>query len=153
MPRDAAVRDAVLVPGAARCGGDAGGVLRAADVGNGGAEQVTMPAAAAVMSEEELMTRVGRLCRDLRLLAYHTHDSRKSPPGYPDWHIVGHGKSIFRECKTEHGRITKDQDQWISRLREAGYDVEVWRPRDWFDGRIQRELVTISRIELRSKSA
>ena len=112
-----------------------------------------MPAAAAVMSEEELMTRVKRLCQDLKLLAYHTHDSRKSPPGYPDWHIVGRGKSIFRECKTEMGRTAKEQDEWMSRLRQAGHDVDVWRPRDWFDGRIQRELVAISRIELRSESA
>jgi len=111
-----------------------------------------MPAAAALMSEEDLMKRVKRLCRDLKLLAYHTYDSRQSPPGYPDWHIVGRGRSIFRECKTEMGRTTKDQDEWIARLRDAGHDVDVWRPRDWFNGRIQQELIALARIQMRSKS-
>lgn len=108
--------------------------------------------AAALMSEEDLMTRIQRICRDLKLLAYHTYDSRKSPPGYPDWHIVGRTASIFRECKTETGRTTEDQDEWIERLRAVGHDVDIWRPRDLFSGRIQRELIALSRIDMRSMS-
>lgn len=105
------------------------------------------------MSEDDLMRRIQRLCRDLGLLAYHTHDSRGSAPGYPDWHIVGRTRSLFRECKTEAGKTTKDQDEWISRLLAVGYDVDVWRPRDLFNGRIQRELIALARIQRRSDSA
>lgn len=107
-------------------------------------------AAASLMSEDDLMKRVQRMCRDLKLLAYHTHDSRKSAPGYPDWHIVGRDASVFRECKTETGRTTKEQDEWIDRLRAAGHDVDVWRPRDWLSGRIQKELIALSRMPVRS---
>lgn len=109
--------------------------------------------AAEAMSEDDLMRRIQRLCRDLGLLAYHTHDSRGSAPGYPDWHIVGRARSLFRECKTEAGKTTKEQDEWISRLLAVGYDVDVWRPRDLFNGRIQRELIAIARIPIRSDSA
>lgn len=110
--------------------------------------------AAAAMSEDDLMRRVQRLCRDLGLLAYHTHDSRGSAPGYPDWHIVGRARSIFRECKTETGRTTTEQDEWIERLRAVGHDVGVWRPADLFSGSIQRELIALARLPARrSKSA
>lgn len=116
--------------------------------------QAGLSVVAAAMSEDDLMRRIQRLCRDLGLLAYHTHDSRGSAPGYPDWHIVGRSRSIFRECKTETGRTTADQDEWIERLRAVGHDVGVWRPCDLFDGSIQRELVALARIPVRrSKSA
>ncbi len=95
------------------------------------------------------MKRVRSLCRDLGLLAYHTQDSRGSAPGYPDWHIVGRETSLFRECKTEQGRTTKDQDEWIEKLRAAGHDVDIWRPSDLYAGRVQRELIALSRVNYR----
>lgn len=101
-------------------------------------------AVAAAMSEDDLMGHIARLCKDLGLLAYHTHTSRRSTSGYPDWHIVGR-TSIFRECKNELEKPTAAQREWISRLEAAGHDVDVWRPRDLVSGRIQRELVALAR--------
>lgn len=99
---------------------------------------------AQAMSEDDLMGHIACLCKDLGLLAYHTRNSRRSTAGYPDWHIVGPAASIFRECKSEKGRTTAAQDEWISWLRRAGHDADVWRPRDLLSGRVQRELVALA---------
>lgn len=99
---------------------------------------------ARLMSEAKLMAQIERVCHLLGLLAYHTHDSRRSAPGYPDWHIVGRNGSLFRECKTERGRLTTAQKQWLAQLRQAGHDADVWRPRDWYSGRIYAELIALA---------
>lgn len=38
---------------------------------------------------------------------------------------------MFRELKTDQGRLTPDQERWHSLLRSAAMDVGVWRPGDW----------------------
>lgn len=72
---------------------------------------------------------------------YHVHDSRRSAPGFPDLVRVHpkHGL-IFRELKTERGRLTPDQHDWIDLLQHTGHDAQVWRPRDWASRLIHDEL-------------
>jgi hypothetical protein len=36
--------------------------------------------------------------------------------------------------------VRHDQKRWIALLQAAGEDVGVWRPDDWFDGTIRKEL-------------
>jgi hypothetical protein len=70
---------------------------------------------------------------------YHTYDSRRSEPGFPDLTMV-HSGVVFAELKTDKGRLTADQEAWLERLRSAGAEVYVWRPRDLDEviGRISR---------------
>ena len=71
-------------------------------------------------------------------LAYHTHDSRRSTPGFPDLVLV-RDVVLFVECKTDTGRnCRRHQQQWISAIDEAGGDARVWRPSDWTE--IERTL-------------
>lgn len=92
------------------------------------------------MTEAELQNLVAELCAELRLLYYHTYDSRRSVPGFPDCVIVG--KSVlFRELKSDSGLLHPVQRRWGSWIRRAGGDWCVWRPRDWRDGTIRRELL------------
>ena len=60
---------------------------------------MTVQILARAMSEDELDDVIREACRVRGLLAYHTHDSRRSAPGFPDWVIIGPGGGIFRECK------------------------------------------------------
>ena len=91
------------------------------------------------MTEKQLQQLVLGACRQLRLLAYHTYDSRKSQPGFPDLVIVGGTTILYRELKTEKGKVTSAQNYWLDALRHAGIDADVWRPSDWPD-RIMAEL-------------
>lgn len=50
--------------------------------------------------------------------------------GWPDWVFV-RGEVLYRELKTEVGRLTAAQKLWIATLGEAGANVKVWRPSMW----------------------
>lgn len=60
---------------------------------------------------------------------YFTHDSRGSPPGFPDLVLVKEECLIFVELKTETGVVSCDQKTWIERLRNAKtIRTFLWRP-------------------------
>lgn len=64
--------------------------------------------------------------------SYHTHDSRRSQPGFPDLVLVRDGDLIFAELKTETGRVRPDQARWLAMLENVqGVDVYLWRPSDF----------------------
>ncbi|MGA8330414.1 MAG: VRR-NUC domain-containing protein [Mycobacterium sp.] len=94
------------------------------------------------MTENDLLNSVMELCAWLQYPAYHTHDSRRSVPGFPDLVIAIPGeKVLYRELKTDKGRISPTQAQWIEALTSSGADVGVWRVSDWHSGVIRSELV------------
>lgn len=59
---------------------------------------------------------------------YHTHDSRRSAPGFPDLVLVRSPEVLWRELKTTAGRVTAEQHAWIADLQDAGQDAEIVRP-------------------------
>lgn len=80
-------------------------------------------------------------------LAHH-HDSRrqirpgvhvgdKSAAGFPDLVLCRGDRVIFAELKTQKGRLSAAQIEWLDALRvvesnAAGrVTVRVWRPADW----------------------
>jgi len=71
---------------------------------------------------------------------YHTFDSRRSQPGFPDLLLVRGIRMMFVELKTDTGRLTTDQQSWQHMLRNAGAEVFVWRPADL--ELVQRELAS-----------
>lgn len=94
------------------------------------------------MPEAVLQRNVLALCKQLGLLAYHTHDSRRSEAGFPDLVIVGQHKVLYRELKTQTGKASVDQLHWLVALRTAGVDADIWRPEHWPE-RINRELTAL----------
>ena len=95
------------------------------------------------MLEADLQSKVLRLARDLGYeLTYHTHDSRRSNPGFPDLVLLSmrRGRLLYRELKTERGQVSPDQRRWLIALRDVGADAGVWRPTDLLDGTILRDL-------------
>ena len=74
--------------------------------------------------------------------------SVRTPPGYrtpvaadgagfPDLVLAKRGELIFAELKTERGRMSDAQREWIKLLPGA----VVWRPRDleYIEGRLSRK--------------
>ena len=86
------------------------------------------------LSEEEFMRSVMKIASECGWRVYHTRDSRRSQAGFPDLTLVRTGKIIFAELKSQKGRIRKEQQEWLDRLRENGHvDVYLWRPSDLQD--------------------
>jgi hypothetical protein len=94
--------------------------------------------------------------------AYHTHDSRRSEPGFPDLVLIRAPELIFAELKTSSGRLSPAQHEWIAMLslveegiaQRAGdppesrlVEVNIWRPSDFdaIHGRLARRRPTIRR--------
>lgn len=117
------------------------------------------------MSERELQEHVLACAKALGFMAYHTHTSTFSAAGFPDLVLIGPGATrlVIAELKREQTRrIRKDREPtpaqllWLEAFRGLGrviadlqinaggdwrYVQEVvetylWRPSDWFSGRI-----------------
>jgi hypothetical protein len=100
-----------------------------------------------LMTERELQDNVIDLCKLLGLLVYHTHDSRRSEPGFPDLTICGKRNVLFVELKRQGGKLSKEQKLWgeaVQRVSEMSFPKYrggvlyfVWRPAEWRDGTIE----------------
>jgi hypothetical protein len=95
------------------------------------------------MTEAQLLGKIRYLARLYGWRrVYHTHDSRRSDPGFPDLVLVhpGQRRIVFAELKTATGRTTPVQDAWLADLAAAGAEVHLWRPAD-----LQRTIPTVLR--------
>jgi len=70
---------------------------------------------------------------------YHTWNSFRSTEGFPDCVLVHpkKGRLIFAELKSENGKVSEAQQQWLddlSTLVPLGVEVYMLRPSDfdWF---------------------
>ncbi|MEO9246443.1 VRR-NUC domain-containing protein [Citricoccus nitrophenolicus] len=94
------------------------------------------------LTEKQLQGTITDMATMLGWRWYHTHDSRRSAPGFPDLVMIhtGQGRTIWRELKTAKGRVSPAQRDWLADLVAAGEDAAVWRPADLASGRILAEL-------------
>ena len=95
------------------------------------------------LTEKEFQDQVVELAQTLGWLVYHTYDSRKSVPGFPDLVMVRNGSLLFAELKSEKGKVTPEQREWLFELGGVSvipdnrssaawtYEVRLWRPSDW----------------------
>jgi len=100
-------------------------------------------AQALAMTEKDLLEQCRSAAKVLGLLVYHTHDSRRSEPGFPDLVIAGRRGVLIRELKTERGRVTLAQFTWLDALITAGVDADVWRPADLIDGTVLDQMQAV----------
>lgn len=89
-------------------------------------QQATLPA----VSEDEFLDQVNDLADMLGWMHYHTHDSRRSTPGFPDLVLVHPTRPelgiVFLELKSAKGRTTPAQARWVMALRRSGSAGQVW---------------------------
>lgn len=84
------------------------------------------------VSEKVFQAAVVRLAREHGWLCYHTHDSRKSLPGYPDLTMVREGVCLWSELKVPGGTLTLQQAHWLKALGQVRETAAfVWQPEDW----------------------
>ena len=83
-------------------------------------------------SEAEFQWRITKLAALYGWRVYHTYDSRRSQPGFPDLVLVRPPRLLFVELKSATGRPTAAQQEWLMAL--AGVtrvDARIWRPSQW----------------------
>ncbi len=109
-------------------------------------------ARAPAMPEAQLQAEVARLCR--RLGGYHMNPNTKhrSEPRGPASTIIGR-TIIYRELKSQFGRLTREQTAVGYRIQAAGGNFKVWRPSDWLDGTIAAELTEVAAVQTELFSA
>jgi len=88
--------------------------------------------AARSISERDLQGQIIELARLMKWKVYFTWRSLHSPAGFPDLVLVRPPRLIFAELKSEKGKLTAAQDDWLGHLeRVAGAEVYLWRPSCW----------------------
>lgn len=93
--------------------------------------------------EATLQRHVGRVARMFGWMYYHPPDNRPRQtatgrlfvqdvtPGWPDTVLIRGSRRLARELKSNRGAVTPEQRSWLDTLAAAGFDVGIWRPRDW----------------------
>lgn len=84
-----------------------------------------------VLSEKAWQEQVVELASYYRWRHFHPFDMRRSDAGWPDLVLARAPELIFVELKTDRGRLSAAQVDWIELLRGCGQEVHVWRPRDF----------------------
>lgn len=51
--------------------------------------------------------------------------------GFPDLLLVRNGVLLVAELKTDRGRVSVAQAEWLNAFHAAGIPGGIWRPRDW----------------------
>lgn len=73
-------------------------------------------APAGELDEQQWQAQVVGLATFYGWRIYHTHDSRRSPAGFPDLVMVRGPELIFAELKGPRTRVTKEQEDWLAEL-------------------------------------
>ena len=82
------------------------------------------------ISEKDFQDTVVTLAKQMGWKVYHTYDSRRSEPGFPDLVLVK-DRIMFIELKSWDGKETPAQAEWMRALGHAEGLVAIWRPQHW----------------------
>lgn len=95
------------------------------------------------MTEAQLQDAIRDLAMIRGWLFFHPYDSRKSTPGWPDLFLLHPrtGDLVVAELKSNSGRVSHAQQEWIDAFAAAGVVVHVWRPAHLTNGQIARALL------------
>ena len=97
-----------------------------------------------LLSERDFKNSIVTLARDLGWLVHHDLPSQRAngswatatqgDSGFPDLVLVHPGDGarkpmvVFAELKTQRGKTTEGQEQWLTALRANGQLAFIWRP-------------------------
>jgi len=89
----------------------------------------TSTPADALVTEKRFLAELIKLLELTGWRVYHTYDSRRSAPGFPDLMAVKGPRLLALEVKTESGRLTPEQRVWLAELSAVpGVSAYVVRP-------------------------
>lgn len=81
------------------------------------------------ITEKQFESQVKDLAKICGWKYYHTWRSFHSPAGFPDCCIVRGTRLLFAELKSEKGKVSPAQQEWLDILKATGKcEVYLWRP-------------------------
>lgn len=91
-----------------------------------------------VVTERDLREQVRDLCKLFGWKLYFSWTSIHSPRGFPDLVLCNpeQKRVIFAELKSEKGKVSTYQQEWLDTLAACGAEVYLWRPGD-FEGIVE----------------
>jgi hypothetical protein len=79
------------------------------------------------ISERLYQQSIVDLARILGWRTYHTFDSRRSAPGFPDLVLVKGERLVFAECKAARGKVSQAQRGWLEALSAvSSIEIYLW---------------------------
>ena len=86
------------------------------------------------LTEKQWLHQVTDLAKLYRWRTYHPWLSIHSARGWPDLALVRPPRLVLAELKTDRGKTTPSQDEWLELLGACpGVEVYLWRPADFND--------------------
>ena len=99
---------------------------------------------ARAMSERELARNVENLATARGWKHYSVkdtvHPAIRTSRGFPDFLAIKGNRQIVAEFKRQGKDVTPEQLEWLDAFLQAGVEIFLWKPPDWLDGTIEREL-------------
>lgn len=92
------------------------------------------------MTEEQLLQNCRQAAELLGWLTYHTRNSRRSDPGFPDLVLVRGAQIMFWELKVKGRQLTANQEKWRDAIKATGNLWREIREDDWAFGRVEELL-------------
>jgi hypothetical protein len=86
-------------------------------------------APASFQTEAAFQSYILSFARIRKWLGYHTHDSRRSTPGFPDLVLIRRDRLLVAELKLEKGRLGTAQGVWLAAFEQVA-ETYLWRPSD-----------------------
>jgi hypothetical protein len=83
------------------------------------------------MRERDFQAQVVELAKLRGWKVAWTWNSLHSPKGWPDLVLCRGHRLLHAELKTERGKLTAPQAEWLMALASLPGEVYVWRPSHW----------------------
>lgn len=85
-----------------------------------------------LMTEKEFSQQIADLAVAMGWKHYHPWTSIHSVAGWPDFVLCRPPRLIFAEVKTDNGKLTAAQREWLETLGQAPHvETFCWRPSDF----------------------
>lgn len=82
------------------------------------------------INEKTFQRQIEDLCKTFGWKYYHTFNSQFSVSGFPDLVMVRE-RVVYAELKSDTGKVSVKQQEWIDALRAAGEEAYIWFPKDF----------------------
>jgi len=82
------------------------------------------------MKEKEFQSMVEDIAELRGWTFYHTRNSIGSQKGFPDLVMLRGEREVVAELKSQKGKISEEQKDWLEKYKLVGAEVFLWRPSD-----------------------